>query len=332
MRKITGKNILVTGGAGFIGSHLVDELIKHEPAKVIAVDNFFLGKKENLLGAGKFKNFKVYNQDATVYEAMEDIVTNEKIDVVFDLATKALPYSFVNPDDAYKVNVDIASVLLRLLHKERYQTLVHYSSSEAYGTAQYVPIDENHPMRPETLYAAGKASADLMAISYLRTYGLNIIIVRPFNNYGPRQNEGMYAGVIPITIKKIFNGKKPVLEGDGQQTRDFIYVADTIRATLNIYQNEKTTGQTINIATGRESTIKEIIGTICELMDYHGKWELRPTRVGDVRRHLGDISLAKKLTGFEPKISLEAGLKPTVEWYVKRLQTNGNNQTGKPKS
>jgi UDP-glucose 4-epimerase len=332
MRKIKGKNILVTGGAGFIGSHLVDELVKNEPAKVIVVDNFFLGKKENLLDAGKFPGFKIYNQDATVYEAMEDIVNSEKIDVVFNLATKALPYSFVNPDDAYKVNVDIASVLLRLLHKNAYQALVHYSSSEAYGTAQYVPIDEKHPLRPETLYAAGKASADLMVIAYIQTYGLNVVTVRPFNNYGPRQNEGMYAGVIPITIKRIFNGEKPVLEGDGKQTRDFIYVGDTVRATIDIYENEKTVGQIINVATGKETTIKEIIGTICDLMDYKGKWDVRPTRAGDVRRHLGDISLAKKMIGFGPKVSLEEGLKPTVEWYVNRLSINGKNKTGKSKS
>src|SRR3989344_1755416 len=227
-RKIKGKNILITGGAGFIGSHLADELISHEPGKLVVVDNFFLGKEENLELAKNFPRFQLYRQDASHYGVMEDIVKKEKIDTVFNLATKALLYSFVDPNDAYMVNVDIASVLLQLLHKGYYENLVHFSSSEVYGTARYVPTDESHPMFPETLYAAGKASADMIVQSYFRTFDLDISIVRPFNNYGPRQNEGSYAAVIPITVKRILNGERPILEGDGKQTRDFIFVGDTV--------------------------------------------------------------------------------------------------------
>src|SRR3989344_3421728 len=166
MRSIKNKNILVTGGAGFIGSHLVDQLIREKAKKVVVVDNFFLGKEENLVAAEKFKGFKLYREDAGRYEVMEDIISRENINIVFNLATKALLHTFVDADAAYKVNVDVASTLLRLLHKGRYKTLVHFSSSEAYGTARYVPIDESHPLFPETLYAAGKASVDLMVHSY----------------------------------------------------------------------------------------------------------------------------------------------------------------------
>src|SRR3990167_10544987 len=225
MPSLKNKSILVTGGAGFIGSHLVDALILEKPKKIVVIDNFFLGKRENLAKAKKgFKNLKIIKQDATEYEPMKRIITREKIEVVFNLATKALEHSFVDPDDAFMVNVDLASVLLRLLHEKKYQTLIHCSSSEAYGTARKIPIDEAHPKCPETLYAAGKAAADLMMLSYYKTYKYDIAIARPFNTYGPRQNEGVYAAVIPITLKKIMAGEPPEIYSHGKQTRDFIYV------------------------------------------------------------------------------------------------------------
>lgn len=323
MAILRGKRILVTGGAGFIGSHLVDELIQKGAEKVIVVDNFFLGKEENLQEAKKFKGFRLYKKDASDYRFMKDVIDKERVDVVFNLATKALLHSFVDADDAYKVNVDIASVLLRLLRKGKYKTLVHFSSSEAYGTARYVPIDENHPLFPETLYAAGKASADLMVHSYRQTFGLDLVTVRPFNTYGPRQNEGTYAAVIPITIKRILKGEKPILEGDGNQTRDFIFVTEVAQAVIKIYENDEAIGKTINVATGKETKIKDMINTICKLLGYEGKWEKKPARPGDVRRHLASISLAKKTIGFEPKVTLEEGLMKTVQWYKSNLGSPG---------
>jgi len=315
------KKILVTGGAGFIGSHLVDDIIEKKPAGIVVVDNFFLGKKENLKEAKKaFPNLRVYRQDASQFQAMEKIIRKERIDVVFNLATKALGYSFVDPDDAFMVNTNIASVLLRLLHQKFYKTLIHLSSSEAYGTAKFIPITESHPLDPKTLYAAGKAAADLMVNSYFHTYKLDVAIVRPFNNYGPRQNEGSYAAIIPLTIKRILLGEPPVLEGDGKQTRDFIYVKDTTSATIKIYENEKTRGKTINIASGRETSVKDIINSIINTLSYRGKIVRKPPRPADVRRHLADVTLARKLIGFEPNIEFEEGLKLTVDWYKNNLK------------
>jgi len=315
------KKILVTGGAGFIGSHLVDDIIEKKPASIVVVDNFFLGKEENLKEAKKkFLNLRVYWQDASQFQAMEKIIRKERIDVVFNLATKALGYSFVDPDDAFMVNTNIASVLLRLLHQKFYKTLIHLSSSEAYGTAKFIPITESHPLDPKTLYAAGKAAADLMVNSYFHTYKLDVAIVRPFNNYGPRQNEGSYAAIIPLTIKRILLGEPPVLEGDGKQTRDFIYVKDTTSATIKIYENEKTRGKTINIASGRETSVKDIINSIINTLSYRGKIVRKPPRPADVRRHLADVTLARKLIGFEPNIEFEEGLKLTVDWYKNNLK------------
>ncbi len=321
MPNLRNKNILITGGAGFIGSHLVDGLIKEKPAKIIVVDNFFLGKRENLAEAkSSFKNLKIIEQDATEFSPMLRIIAKEKIEVIFHLATKALEYSFVNPDDAFMVNVNLASVLLRLLHQKKYQTLINCSSSEAYGTEEKGKISEKHGLNPETLYAAGKAAADLMVRSYYKTYKLDIATVRPFNNYGPRQNEGLYAAVIPITIKRILTGKTPVIYSDGNQSRDFIYVDDTVRGMIDIYKNNATRGKEINIAAGKEVKIKDLIAIIVKEMAYKGKILRKPERPADVRRHRAETKLAKELLGFKPKISFEEGIQRTLDWYRKKAE------------
>ena len=316
-RELTNKNILVTGGAGFIGSHLVDRLISENVKKIVVVDNFFLGKRSNLSDAIDKGNVVIYNEDAGDHPAMESIVIEEKIDVVFDLATKALPYSFFNPDGAYMTNVNIASTLIRLLRQETYETLIHSSSSEVYGTAEFVPMDETHPMKPTTPYGAGKAAADLMIISYYNTFDLDVSILRPFNNYGPRQNEGRFAAIIPLTAKRILDGEQPVIEGDGQQTRDFLFVADTVDAFIRIY-NKNVKGKVINVASGVETKIESIVYLIMKCMNYDGDVLRKPERPADVRRHCGDIKLAKSLIGFAPQVSLEQGIQKTLDWYIKK--------------
>ena len=321
MPSLKNKSILVTGGAGFIGSHLVDALIREKPSKIIVVDNFFLGKMENLTEAKKnFPKLKIIVQDATHFETMKRIINRENIEVVFNLATKALEHSFVDPDDAYMVNVNLASVLLRLLHQKKYKTLIHCSSSEAYGTAQKVPVTEEHPLCPHTLYAAGKAAADLMVRSYYHTYKLDVAIARPFNTYGPRQNEGVYAAVIPITLRRINSGEPPIIFGDGNQTRDFIYVEDTARGILEVYKHENTRGKEINIAYGKEIKIKDLIHAITKEMGYKGKILRKPARVADVKRHLAGTNLARKLIGFKPQYNFAQGMQKTIEWYMEKFK------------
>ncbi|MCM1125488.1 MAG: GDP-mannose 4,6-dehydratase [Lachnospiraceae bacterium] len=316
MPSIKEKNVLVTGGAGFIGSHLCDELLKQEAAKVVCVDNFFLGKMENIADAVQYNNFTLYKDDARQFGVMQSIIEKEKIEVVFNLATIALNYSFFNPFDAYMVNVQIANTLLELLKMGAYKTLIHTSSSEAYGTARYSPMDEDHPTDPTTPYAAGKAAADLMIHSFYKVLGLDISIIRPFNNYGPRQNaEGPLAGIIPATARRIKNGGKPMVQGDGEQTRDFIYVKDTVRGLLLAYEKEESKGQIINLGSGNAVSMNSLLQDICDYMGYIGEWEHQPERTSDVRNLCADIRKAEKLLGFKPQVSFNDGIKETLDWY-----------------
>lgn len=316
MTCIADKNVLVTGGAGFIGSHLCDELLARGAEKVVCVDNFFLGKHENIEQAMKHNNFILYRDDARQFGVMQSIMEKEGIDVVFNMATIALNYSFFNPFDAYMVNVEIANTLLELLKVDAYKTLIHTSSSEAYGTARYSPMDENHPIDPTTPYAAGKAAADLMIHSFSKVLDLDIAIVRPFNNYGPRQNaEGPLAGIIPATAKRIKNGGRPMVQGDGEQTRDFIYVKDTVRGLLLAYEKEASRGQIINLGSGNDMSMKVLLQNICDYMEYTGEWDRQPERTSDVRRLCANIQKAKELLGFEPQMSFEDGIRETLDWY-----------------
>lgn len=317
MASIKKKNVLVTGGAGFIGSHLCDELLEQGAAKVVCVDNFFLGKMENISDALQHENFVLYRDDARNFGVLQAIMEKENIEIVFNLATIALNYSFFNPFDAYLVNVEIANTLLELLKIGAYKTLIHTSSSEAYGTAQYSPMDENHPTDPTTPYAAGKAAADLMVHSFYKVLELDISIIRPFNNYGPRQNaEGSLAAIIPATAKRIQDGGKPIVEGDGEQTRDFIYVKDTVRGIILAYEKEESRGHIINLGSGKEVSINHLLQTICDYLNYDGDWEHKPPRTSDVRNLCADSTKARNILEFIPEIDFANGIAQTLNWYM----------------
>jgi UDP-glucose 4-epimerase len=317
MKSWEGKRILVTGGAGFIGSHLVDGLLTEGAEHVAIVDNFFLGKESNLTQATeKYKDkIVVYREDAAELSSMESVCKAEKPDVVFNLATKALLYSFFNPPGAYRVNVDIAENFGELLRKKVFGKLIHVSTSEVYGTARQNSMAEDHPLMAETSYAAGKAAADLFLTSYVNMFDLDITIVRPFNNYGPRQNEGALAAVIPETMKRIRSGQEPFIEGDGLQTRDFIYVKDTVKNLLQLSSLPEARGKIFNLGSGKETAIKSIIETLSEIMGYSGEIKMLPERPADVRRHCANMDSAKNLLGEISLTSLKEGLQKTVNWY-----------------
>ena len=313
---LKNKSVLVTGGAGFIGSHLADKLIKEEPENLVVVDDFFIGKESNLQEARKnYQDLKIYNQDASDYEKMKEIMKNESIDDVFNLAVIPLPASLTKPRWAFEQNVNITLTVCELARNNYFDTLIHFSSSEAYGTSEYAPMDEKHPLNGTTPYAASKAASDQLVFSYCRTFGIEAAIIRPFNNYGPRQNEGSYAGVIPLTIKRILNDETPVIYGDGKQTRDYLYVTDTANAAIGVYNSKSTRDKVLNIASGKEISIETLIKLIAKYLNCDKPIVYEPERPGDVRRHIANIYLAEDLVGFKPAVSFEDGLKLTVDWY-----------------
>jgi UDP-glucose 4-epimerase len=317
--KLKGKNVLVTGGAGFIGSNLVDRLILEEPANLIIVDNFFLGTEENLVDAREaFPGLRIYRLDASNLAAMQQLVRSEGIDVVFNLAAIPLPTSLEYPVWTIQTNIEITTTFCELVRLEYVQTLVHCSSSEAYGSALYASMDESHPLVPITPYAASKAAADQIVLSYCQTFGIDATIVRPFNNFGPRQNLGSYAGIIPIVISRISNGEPIEIFGDGLQTRDYIFVRDTTEAVIKIYEAEATRGRVINVATGREISINELVVRLIKAMGVPNHQVVHSSpRPGDVRRHCGDVRLLRELTGFEPRAISDEALRETVQWYLR---------------
>lgn len=283
------------------------------------IDNFFTGRKSNLRDV--IPDIKLYKEDAEHALLLKTILERENIDVVYNLAMKCLPTSWLDPEGAYMVGVQIAHNLAYLLREKVYKKLIHFSSSEAYGSAQYVPMDENHPANPTVPYSAGKLAADLLLLSYHKTFNLDIGIIRPFNLIGPRQNWELYAAVVPLTIKNIMDGKQPYITGTGQQTRDFTYVKDVVESAAILCQDDyfsKLRGRIVNFGQGQETTIKEVVETICKEMNYPiDKIEYVKERDADVQRHYADITLAQKLFGYKPKTTLQFAISNTINWFTK---------------
>ncbi|MFZ4965013.1 dTDP-glucose 4,6-dehydratase [Pseudomonas sp. Mn2068] len=315
---LQGKTILVTGGAGFIGSHLVDKLLLEGAAHVVVIDNLFVGSEDNLKEAIVTGKVTFYRDDAELNTSLEYIFSDHSIDIVFNCATKALNYSFLNPANAFDTNVRVTLNLLELQRRGLFKTLCHFSTSEVYGSAVYEPMDEAHPRNPTTTYAAGKAAADLAVESYVRMFGLDAFIVRPFNNYGPRQNyKGMLAGVIPITAMRLLTGGTPEIHGEGSQSRDFIYVQDTVDAVVKLYSVQPS-GETVNISTDNQISISELIERICESFDYSGEILRKPARHSDVLCHNASNEKVKALIQYS-LTPFDKGLADTLAWYKQRI-------------
>lgn len=310
---IKNSTILVTGGAGFIGSHLVDRLLMDGAKEVVIVDNMFLGREENLLDAIS-KGAILYKDDIEIASSVESIFKKHDIDIVFNCATKALNYSFVNPKNAFDTNVKGILNILEHQRKGDFKTLVHFSTSEVYGTAEYEPMDERHPVKPTTTYAAGKAAADMAVFSWVNMYNLDAFIVRPFNNYGPRQNhKGYMAGIIPITAYRILNNISPEIHGTGTQSRDFIYVLDTVDAIMKLYPKMKK-AESINISTDGQVEMKDVISKIVDIMDYKGDVLQKEARGADVECHNASNEKVKSMIDYQ-LTSFEEGLGKTIKWY-----------------
>jgi UDP-glucose 4-epimerase len=246
---------------------------------------------------------------------MRDLM--DRVDVVFHLAISDLRTSLNHPWKSHDINAG-GTLSVCLAARERgVKRLVYVSSSEVYGTAETVPMSEDHPLRPTTVYGASKLAGELYAQSCQRTYGLPVIVVRPFNTYGPREpHEGMRAEVIPRFLLELQAGRDPVFFGDGTQTRDFTFVEETVAGLVAAGECDALVGDVVNIARGREVSIVEIARLLAELAGRpDAKVRRADPRPGDVHRHYADISKARRLLGFDPRIDIREGLARTVAWF-----------------
>jgi NAD dependent epimerase/dehydratase len=314
--QLQNKKILVTGADGFIGSHLTESLLQlGAEVKALSQYNSFnnWGWLETIDGLNEIEVLTGDIRDPHYCKAI-----TKGVDVIFHLAALiAIPYSYIAPDSYVDTNIKGTLNICQAAHENGCESVIHTSTSEVYGTAQYVPIDEKHPLQPQSPYSASKIGADAMAMSFYNTFGLPVTIVRPFNTYGPRQSA---RAVIPTIITQIANGEKEIKLGDLSPTRDFNYVLDTCRGFLELAQCENAIGQTVNIGSNYEVSIKDTLNLIKKIMDSDVEFitdeqRLRPEK-SEVFRLWCDNSKIKELIGFEPKYSLEEGLKETIHWFT----------------
>lgn len=310
------KNVVVTGADGFIGSHLTEALLA-EGCNVTALAQYNSFNNWGWLEGIDHPSLRVVTGDVRDPNFCRTLV--EGADTVFHLAALiAIPYSYVAPDSYVDTNVKGTLNICQASRDAGVGRLLVTSTSEVYGTAKYVPIDESHPRQPQSPYSASKIGADALAMSFHNAFDLNVSIVRPFNTYGPRQSA---RAIIPTIIAQIAAGVRDIKVGDLSPTRDFNYVADTCRGFIAIAKCREAAGQEINIATQREVSMQQTLQTIADLMGAEVKWTVDPERLrpskSEVFRLLGSNAKIKALTGWEPQVTLEEGLAKTIEWFTK---------------
>lgn len=310
-----GKNILVTGCAGFLGSWLCDVLVENK-ANVICLDNLSSGLKENISHLFGKKNFKFVEHDIA-----QPIFLNEEINIVMHLASRASPFEFEKfPIQILKANTLGIWVALGIAKKHNARFL-YTSTSEIYGDAKEIPTTEEYrgnvnPIGPRSCYDEAKRCGESYVIAYKMQHGLDTRIARIFNTYGPRMMaEGVYGRVIPRFIEQALSNKPITIFGNGRQTRSFCYVTDQIEGLFRLAFLEDVEGKVINIGSEEEITILELANMVKKLTNSNSEIEFHPLPKDDPLRRKPEISKAKRLLSWEPKVSLEGGLKKTIKWF-----------------
>jgi len=321
------ESVLITGADGFIGSHLTEALLqKGYKVKALSQYNSFnnWGWLEDIASNNKLE---IISGDVRDAHFCKEITKN--VDVIFHLAALiAIPYSYIAPDSYVDTNVRGTLNICQAAKENGNIRVIHTSTSEVYGTAQYVPIDEKHPKQPQSPYSASKIGADAIAMSFYNAFNLPVTIARPFNTYGPRQSA---RAIIPTIITQIANGIKEIELGDLTPTRDFNYVKDTCKGFIALAENESTIGKEINISSNTEISMSDTLNLIKEIMDSDVQFitdeqRLRPKK-SEVFRLWGDNSLIKELTGYRQDYSLKEGLTETCNWFsnpgkIKKYKAN----------
>jgi dTDP-glucose 4,6-dehydratase len=313
------KKVLVTGASGFIGSHLVERLVEMGAMTRALVQYNELGTWGWLDDIPISGEIDVVAADICDHDSIRQAVKG--MDIVFHLAALiAIPYSYKAPVSYVRTNVEGTLNVLQASHEFGINRLIHTSTSEVYGTARYVPIDENHPLQGQSPYAASKIAADKLAEAFYMSFDLPVVTIRPFNTFGPRQSA---RAVIPTIITQIIKNDSVCL-GKLSPTRDFNYVANTVDGFLLAASTPGIEGQTINLGTAREISISDLSELIAQLLNKSIQIEqkeerMRPVR-SEVERLMADITMATELLGWYPKVNLEQGLKYTIEWVQNHLE------------
>lgn len=316
---IRNKRVLVTGADGFIGSHLTERLSR-EGCRVRALvfyNSFNSYGWLDMLDRKKLNRVEIIPGDIRDPHCAREILKD--IDIVFHLAALiGIPYSYSCPDMYVATNISGTLNILQAARIYNLEKVLVTSTSEVYGTAQYVPIDELHPRQPQSPYSATKIGADSIAESFYRSFKLPVVIVRPFNTYGPRQSA---RAIIPTIISQLLNKKTKIRLGSTYPTRDFVYVKDVTEAFIAIAKSNRAIGEEINIATQKEISIGDIGQKLINMINPKAKITIDKTRVrpenSEVERLLGSCEKISRLTGWRPRYSLDRGLKETVEWFKK---------------
>ena len=319
-RFLRGRRVLVTGGAGFIGSHLSEHLV-NAGARVVVLDNFRNGRRENLVFPGADR-IEVIEGDivdpATCARALQGV------DTVFHLACLGVRHSLHSPVENHQVNALGSLQVLEAARAAKVRRFIYISTSEIYGRAREFPITENCTPWPLTVYGSSKLAGEHYARSYFECYGLPVVCVRPFNNYGPRSHfEGDSGEVIPRFILRALAGQPPVVFGDGSHTRDFLYVQDCAATLARIAQADALVGDVVNLGYGEEIRIDTLARTVLEAM---GRTDLQTVfeapRPADVPKLWVDTSKLKKAIAFKPQTSLRDGIGRTLEYFAKLYREN----------
>ena len=315
---LENKHILVTGADGFIGSHLVEHLMNR------GISVRALAQYNSFNTWGWLENIEHGNQLEVVSGDIRDSFFTEELvegtDVVFHLAALiAIPYSYRAPQSYVDTNVTGTLNICNAARKNNVKRVIVTSTSEVYGTAQYVPINEKHPKQPQSPYSASKIAADAMALSYFNAFELPVTICRPFNTYGPRQSA---RAIIPAIITQILSGQKEIKLGDLTPTRDFNFVKDVCTGMIILAECDDAVGKEVNISSNLEISIGDTVDLIKKILMVDVPIKLDDIRIrprhSEVYRLWGDNSLMKSLTGWVPQYRFEAGLKETIEWYSKQ--------------
>jgi UDP-glucose 4-epimerase len=311
--ELTGKRMVVTGGAGFIGSHVVDRLLAIG-AQVLAIDDLSTGRRQNLaaaLSAGALLTIGDIGDAELMQRELEGA------DAVIHMACDNLRASLGKPRRTNEINATGTLATALAAVEAGVERFVYVSSSEAYGSAAGPgPMAEDHPLMPTTVYGASKAAGELYSQACMRTYGLPVVVVRPFNSYGPREHAaGDSAEVIPKFAARIRAGLPPMIFGDGSQTRDFTWVEETAAGIVEVAASDALLGDTINIALGAQVSIGKIATLLLEILDAESLApEFADPRPGDVSHHWAEISKAREVLGFQPTVAIEDGLRRYVDW------------------